>query len=199
MWQPRRLNASRTPCSFTFAKVQHRETHIKYSVGSKLGSIGIAVSHPRRCVKPPPPSRPYTLLYISGTRHEAVNIFRTRNNRITTYVPTLYKTYCFALQKRRFCTVKAAVLQRKTYAFASPNRNYRFSSEVSLQKWGTYLKPQGRNIGNCNGEFWNCDTRILKLRCKNFETAMQGFLSCHKKIRLVCFTAYESHRTKNII
>jgi len=29
--------------------------------------------------------------------------------------------------------VKAAVLQRKTYAFAMPNRNYRFSSELSLQ------------------------------------------------------------------
>ena len=176
MWQPRRLNASRTPCSFTFAKVQHRETHIKYSVGSKLGSIDIAVSHPRRCVKPPPPSCPYTLLYIGRTSHEAVNIFRTRNNRITTYAPILYKTYCFALQKRRFCTVKAAVLHRKTAAFATPNRNYHFLSELSLQKWGTYLKPQGKNIGNCNGEFWNYDTRDLKLRCKNFKTAMQGFL-----------------------
>ncbi|PJI26275.1 hypothetical protein CTM58_11085 [Prevotella intermedia] len=133
MWQPRRLNAFRTPCSFTFAKVQHRETHIKYSVGSKLGSIGIAVSHPRRCAKPPPPYRPYTLLYISRTSHEAVNIFHTRNNRITTYAPTLYKTYCFAFQKRRFCTVKAAVLHRKTAAFATPNRNYRFSEELSLQ------------------------------------------------------------------
>ena len=199
MWQSRRLNASRTPCSFTFAKVLHRETHIKYSVGSKLGSIGIAVSHPRRCAKPPLPSRPYTLLYIGRTRHEAVNIFRTRNYCITTYAPTLYKTYCFALQKRRFCTVKAALLHRKTAAFATPNRNYCFSSEVSLQKWGTYLKPQGKNIGNCNGEFWNCNARGLELQCKNFETAMQGFLGCHKKIRLVCFTAYEPHRTKNII
>ena len=41
--------------------------------------------------------------------------------------------------------------------------------------------------------------RILKLRYKRFGTAMQGFLGCHKKIRLVCFTAYEPHRTKNII
>ena len=121
------------PCSFTFAKVQHQETHIKYSVGSKLGSIGIAVSHPRRCVKPPPPSCPYTLLYISRTSHEAVNIFYTRNYCITTSAPTLYKTYCFAFRKRRFYTVKAAVLHRKTAAFATPNRNYRFSSEVSLQ------------------------------------------------------------------
>ncbi|AWX07228.1 hypothetical protein CTM55_06115 [Prevotella intermedia] len=44
-----------------------------------------------------------------------------------------YKTYCFAFQKRRFCTVKAAVLQCKTAAFAMPNRNYRFSNELSLQ------------------------------------------------------------------
>ena len=46
----------------------------------------------------------------------------------------LYKTYCFAFQKRRFCTVKAAVLQRKTYAFAASNRNYHFPNELSLQK-----------------------------------------------------------------
>ncbi|BAR97156.1 hypothetical protein PI172_2428 [Prevotella intermedia] len=29
------------------------------------------------------------------------------------------KTYCFACQKRLFCTVKAYVLQRKRAAFAS--------------------------------------------------------------------------------
>ena len=45
----------------------------------------------------------------------------------------LYKTYCFAFQKRRFCTVKAAVLHRKTYAFATSNRNYHFPYELSLQ------------------------------------------------------------------
>ena len=43
------------------------------------------------------------------------------------------KTYCFAFQKRRFCTVKAAVLQCKTAAFAMSNRNCYFSSELSLQ------------------------------------------------------------------
>jgi len=32
--------------------------------------------------------------------------------------------------------VKAAVLHRKTYAFAMPNRNCRFSSEYSLQNQG---------------------------------------------------------------
>ena len=45
----------------------------------------------------------------------------------------LCKTYCFAFQKRRFCTIKAAVLHRKTYAFAMPKRNYRFSTKLSLQ------------------------------------------------------------------
>ena len=48
----------------------------------------------------------------------------------------LCKTYCFAFQKRRFCTVKAALLHRKTYAFAMPKRNYRFSTELSLQNKG---------------------------------------------------------------
>ena len=44
-----------------------------------------------------------------------------------------YKTYCFALQKRRFCKVKAALLPSKRAAFAMSNRNYHFSSELSLQ------------------------------------------------------------------
>ena len=44
-----------------------------------------------------------------------------------------YKTCCFAFQKRRFCTVKAAVLHRKTYAFAMSKRSYHFLTELSLQ------------------------------------------------------------------
>ena len=35
--------------------------------------------------------------------------------------------------------VKAAVLQRKTYAFAVSNRNYRFSLELSLQIQSGFL------------------------------------------------------------
>ena len=50
--------------------------------------------------------------------YKTVNIFRKHSNRITFCLSTHYKTYCFAFQKRRFCTVKAAVLHRKTYAFA---------------------------------------------------------------------------------
>ena len=44
-----------------------------------------------------------------------------------------YKTYCFALQKRRFYKVKAALLPSKRAAFAMSNRNYYFSSELSLR------------------------------------------------------------------
>ncbi|ATV29871.1 hypothetical protein CTM63_11865 [Prevotella intermedia] len=34
------------------------------------------------------------------------------------------KTYCFALQKRRFCKIKVAVLQRKTYAFGKQKKKH---------------------------------------------------------------------------
>ena len=49
-----------------------------------------------------------------------------------------YKTYCFAFQKRRFYTVKAAVLQGKTAAFATPKRSYHFLRELSLQNQDTF-------------------------------------------------------------
>ncbi|ATV55788.1 hypothetical protein CTM61_10465 [Prevotella intermedia] len=68
------------------------------------------------------------------TAHKFVNIFHERNSCITRSLSTSCKTYCFAFQKCRFCTVKAAVLQCKTAAFAMPNRNCRFLSELSLQK-----------------------------------------------------------------
>ena len=73
------------------------------------------------------------LLYTRKKDESRVNIFHKHNYYITTYISTLYKTYCFAFQKRRFCTVKAAVLHRKTAAFATSNRNYHFSRELSLQ------------------------------------------------------------------
>ena len=69
------------------------------------------------------------LLLLFKMRTNSVNIFRKRISCVTIYISTCCKTYCFAFQKRRFCTVKAAVLQRKTAAFAVSNRNYRFSSE----------------------------------------------------------------------
>ena len=49
-----------------------------------------------------------------------------------------YKTYCFALQKRRLYKVKAALLPSKRAAFAMSNRNYYFSSELSLQSQGKF-------------------------------------------------------------
>ena len=44
-----------------------------------------------------------------------------------------YETYCFAFQKRRFYTIKAAVLQRKTAAFTMSKRSYHFLTELFLQ------------------------------------------------------------------
>ncbi len=49
------------------------------------------------------------------------------------------KTYCFALQKRRFCNVKAALLPSKRAAFAMSNRNYHFLSELYLQHQSKFL------------------------------------------------------------
>ncbi|AFJ09074.1 hypothetical protein PI172_0090 [Prevotella intermedia] len=36
-----------------------------------------------------------------------VKIYYKHNYRVTTLLSTLCKTYCFAFQKRLFCTVKA--------------------------------------------------------------------------------------------
>ena len=71
-----------------------------------------------------------------------VNIFHKYNYRLTILLSMYYKTYCFAFQKRRFCTVKAAVLRCKTYAFAMPNRNYHFSYELSLQNKSVFAGQQ---------------------------------------------------------
>ena len=69
------------------------------------------------------------LLLLFKMRTNSVNIFRKCISCVTIYISTCCKTYCFALQNNRFCTVKAAVLPYKTAAFAVSNRNYRFSSE----------------------------------------------------------------------
>ena len=45
----------------------------------------------------------------------------------------LCKTYCFAIQKRLFYQPKAAVLHRKTAAFATSKRSYHFLTDLSLQ------------------------------------------------------------------
>ena len=79
-----------------------------------------------------------TLFYERKKGYNCVNIFRKHNYYITTYISTLYKTYCFAFQKRRFCTVKAAVLHHKTYAFATSKRNCHFLTKLSLQNKGEF-------------------------------------------------------------
>ena len=76
-------------------------------------------------------SLPY--IYKGKDYNKSVNIFRKNNYRVTLSVSMYYKTCCFAFPKRRFCTVKAALLHCKTYAFATSNRNYHFSLELSLQ------------------------------------------------------------------
>ena len=62
------------------------------------------------------------------------------------------KTYCFAFQKRRFYTVKVAVLQRKTAAFAMPKRSYHFLTELSLQSKGCFLVLLLRNKGKADAQ-----------------------------------------------
>ena len=69
-------------------------------------------------------SLPY--IYKGKDNNKSVDIFHKNSYYITRSVSAHYRTYCFAFQKRRFCTVKAALLQRKTYAFATSNRNYHF-------------------------------------------------------------------------
>ncbi|BAU18848.1 hypothetical protein PIOMA14_II_0343 [Prevotella intermedia] len=44
----------------------------------------------------------------------------------------VYTNFDFSSFSRISCTVKAAVLHRKTATFAMPNRNCCFSSELSL-------------------------------------------------------------------
>ena len=47
------------------------------------------------------------LLLLFKMRTNSVNIFHKLISCVTIYISTCCKTYCFALQKRRFCTVKA--------------------------------------------------------------------------------------------
>ena len=85
------------------------------------------------------------LLYTRKKDDNCVNIFHKHSYCITIYISTLYKTYCFAFQKRRFCTVKAALLHRKTYAFVTPNRNYHFFYELLLQNQDAFYRTLTKN------------------------------------------------------
>ena len=78
------------------------------------------------------------LLYSRKKGDNCVNIFHKQSYHITNCISRLYKTYCFAFQKRRFCTVKAAVLRCKTAAFATSKRNCHFLTKLSLQNKGEF-------------------------------------------------------------
>ena len=47
------------------------------------------------------------LLYGGKEGDKVVNIFHKRIYCVTRYLSMVCKTYCFAFQKRLFCTVKA--------------------------------------------------------------------------------------------
>ncbi|PDP67389.1 hypothetical protein CLI70_11430 [Prevotella intermedia] len=47
------------------------------------------------------------LFYKQEESLKSVNIFHKRNYNVTTSLSAHCKTYCFAFQKRLFCTVKA--------------------------------------------------------------------------------------------
>ena len=47
------------------------------------------------------------LFYGEKKEDKSVNIFYKRIYRVTIYLSMRCKTYCFAFQKRLFCTVKA--------------------------------------------------------------------------------------------
>ncbi|ATV52014.1 hypothetical protein CTM50_02425 [Prevotella intermedia] len=68
-------------------------------------------------------------------QRKSVNILRKGSCRVTALLPMPCETYCFAFQKRRFCKVKAAVLQRKRVAFATPKRRCHFFKILFLQSW----------------------------------------------------------------
>lgn len=51
------------------------------------------------------------LLLLFKMRTNSVNIFRKCISCITIYISTCCKTYCFALQKRRFCVAKQPLSQ----------------------------------------------------------------------------------------
>ena len=78
------------------------------------------------------------LFYGEKKEDKSVNIFHKEIYRVTISLSIRCKTYCFAFQKRRSYTIKAAVLHRKTAAFATPKRSYYFLRELSLQNQGSF-------------------------------------------------------------
>ena len=58
-----------------------------------------------------------TRLSMGEKGEKGVNIFHKRNYCVTISLSAHCKTYCYALRKRRFYTVKAALLRCKRAAF----------------------------------------------------------------------------------
>ena len=79
------------------------------------------------------------LFYEEKKEDKSVNIFYNEIYRVTISLSMRCKTYCFAMQKRRFYTIKAAVLHCKTAAFATPKRSYHFLRKLYLQNQSSFL------------------------------------------------------------
>ena len=58
-----------------------------------------------------------------------------------------YKTHCFALQKCRFYTAIAKVLQSETTALRMQKRSYHFLTELSLQSQTYFQRPSQARKG----------------------------------------------------
>ena len=91
------------------------------------------------------------IMKVGERGRKRVKYFRKRIYCLTNLLSACYKTYCFAFQKRRFCTVKAAVLVCKRAAFATSKRNCRFSREFSLQNESDFkcLFRAGKRKATC--------------------------------------------------
>ncbi|AWX07289.1 hypothetical protein CTM55_06505 [Prevotella intermedia] len=90
-----------------------------------------------------------TVFYKQKEGNRCVNIFHKHICCVTISLSMLCKTYCFAFQKRRFCTVKAALLRCKRAAFAMPKRSYHFLRELSLQNKGIFRICLKKQNGCC--------------------------------------------------
>ena len=94
-------------------------------------------------------------LSIKKKKGKVCKHFHRRPYCVTHLLSTLPKPIVLHSKKRRFCKVKAAVLHRKTYAFATSNRNYRFFVRIIFTKQGWFpckttlytLRICGRGVG----------------------------------------------------
>ncbi|PJE98957.1 hypothetical protein CUB97_11465 [Prevotella intermedia] len=69
----------------------------------------------------------------------------------------------------------------KSGSFASQNSRFRIAKSKLPFFVGTIFTKMGDLFETARKKHWKLQWKILKLRCKNFKTAMQGLLGCHKK------------------